>query len=343
MSNVLTPRALLLTAVGVFVGALTLAQLPVISIGLPVSDRVRIWDSTTTATVGTGTNKHLYVRQTDGTNNAPTMDAAARAGFVKITEGTDTADVEAPTGDNLTPGSALGVAAVNFAFDGTNQDRIRTVVGTDNTTGTGLLGAGLQALYDTTPGPYTDGRYGSVQMTTSGFLYTAPGSGQTWPTTSDTELPAAAAMADAQANPTVPHVGANGKLWNGSTWDRAPGDVTNGAYVQLKGNSISAPAQVSESYDSASSKTTNTATSTTAAAVPASALAARRLVRLYNDDASIIVYVCLNNASCANSAGANKGIALPPGGQRDYPVGPTNVLYVVAASGTPNVITEELK
>jgi hypothetical protein len=37
---------------------------------------------------------------------------------------------------------------------------------------------------------------------------------------SDTELPAAAALADATANPTVPGVGAFMHAWNGSTWDR---------------------------------------------------------------------------------------------------------------------------
>jgi hypothetical protein len=39
----------------------------------------------------------------------------------------------------------------------------------------------------------------------------------------DTELPAAAALADTAANPTAPAVGAFGMLWDGSTgWDREP-------------------------------------------------------------------------------------------------------------------------
>jgi len=41
--------------------------------------------------------------------------------------------------------------------------------------------------------------------------------------TADTELPAAAALADAAGNPTAPAVGAFGLLWNGASWDRAPG------------------------------------------------------------------------------------------------------------------------
>ncbi|MFO0929156.1 MAG: hypothetical protein U0736_19390 [Gemmataceae bacterium] len=39
----------------------------------------------------------------------------------------------------------------------------------------------------------------------------------------DTELPAAAALADGASNPTTPTVGAAELLFNGSTWDRRPG------------------------------------------------------------------------------------------------------------------------
>lgn len=198
-------------------------------------------------TANTAANRWpMYI--TDGTNSGPTMDAAARAGFFKLTNGTNTATVD---------GSGFLTANIN---------------------GTVTSNATLQA--------------GSALVGKVGIDQTTPG-------------------------------------------------TTNG--VQITGNSVSAPVQVSESYDSSASKSTNTATSTSATAVPATALAARRLVRLYNDDAAINMYVCLNNASCSNSAGANKGILLPPGGQRDYPVGPTNILYVVAASGTPNIISEELK
>lgn len=89
--------------------------------------------------------------------------------------------------------------------------------------------------------------------------------------TADTELPAAAALADTTANPTVPGVGtylmgwdgtgavwdrlkqqglnadaqtahakgvletaSNGYVFNGTTWDRAKGDATNGAFVNVK-------------------------------------------------------------------------------------------------------------
>lgn len=52
----------------------------------------------------------------------------------------------------------------------------------------------------------------------------------------DTELPAAAALADNTANPTAPAVGAFTMIWDGANWDRAPGDQTDGLLVNLGAN-----------------------------------------------------------------------------------------------------------
>ena len=49
----------------------------------------------------------------------------------------------------------------------------------------------------------------------------------------DTELEAAAALADASGNPTTPRVGAAGLVWNGTGWDRMRGDTTNGLDVDV--------------------------------------------------------------------------------------------------------------
>ncbi|MEO0215667.1 MAG: hypothetical protein ABIL14_01450 [candidate division WOR-3 bacterium] len=49
----------------------------------------------------------------------------------------------------------------------------------------------------------------------------------------DTELPASAALADATSNPTTPIVGAALEVFNGTTWDRARGDTTNGLDVDV--------------------------------------------------------------------------------------------------------------
>lgn len=49
----------------------------------------------------------------------------------------------------------------------------------------------------------------------------------------DTELPAAAALADATANPTTPIIAAANMIYNGTTFDRARGDITNGIDVDV--------------------------------------------------------------------------------------------------------------
>lgn len=50
--------------------------------------------------------------------------------------------------------------------------------------------------------------------------------------TVDSELPAAVTLADNTANPTVPGVGSFGMIFDGSTWDRQPGNSAGGTYVQ---------------------------------------------------------------------------------------------------------------
>ncbi len=72
---------------------------------------------------------------------------------------------------------------------------------------------------------------GSGTFTVSGTVTANAGTGTL---AVDTELPAAAALADAAANPTAPATGAFGMLWNGTTWDRAPGGATNGLTTNLK-------------------------------------------------------------------------------------------------------------
>jgi len=51
--------------------------------------------------------------------------------------------------------------------------------------------------------------------------------------TVDTELPVAAALADAAGNPTTALIGGCLHVFNGTTWDRARGDTTNGLDVDV--------------------------------------------------------------------------------------------------------------
>lgn len=59
-----------------------------------------------------------------------------------------------------------------------------------------------------------------TQATAANLNATVVGTG-TFAVQADTELPAAAALADATANPTVPAVGGLNEVFNGTTWDRA--------------------------------------------------------------------------------------------------------------------------
>ncbi len=54
--------------------------------------------------------------------------------------------------------------------------------------------------------------------------------------TVDSELPAAASLTDNFSNPSAPAVGAFHMVWDGSTWDRAPGTSTDGLLVNLGAN-----------------------------------------------------------------------------------------------------------
>ena len=51
--------------------------------------------------------------------------------------------------------------------------------------------------------------------------------------TVDSEFPAAGALADGASNPTTTKVGSHLMVFNGTTWDRARGDITNGLAVDV--------------------------------------------------------------------------------------------------------------
>lgn len=76
--------------------------------------------------------------------------------------------------------------------------------------------------------------------------------------TVDSELPTAAALGDNAANPTAPAVGAFGMLWDGSTWDRQPGNSTEGTLVYTKrALTASAPTNATVNGTSASAVASN--------------------------------------------------------------------------------------
>lgn len=74
---------------------------------------------------------------------------------------------------------------------------------------------------------------GSTVVTMNGSVATARTATSTAGTVVDTELPAAAALSDATANPTAPAVASHEMVWNGATWDRAKGVNTGQAQATL--------------------------------------------------------------------------------------------------------------
>ena len=280
-----TGRALLATACLWFVAALLLAGEPVLSIGLPVSDRVRIWDSADVALVTT--QGYLQSAVCNGS-------------------GSGCVTVGVP-GDNATGATMLSTHANVSVWNGTGWNRANGYLNIANNTAPAnaadFPAAGLIGEYNSSPiSALTSGRVGHVQLDSTGRLYTVPGVAATWAVTDN----------------------------SGSLTVDAP---------------IATPVQVSESYDSTGSKTTGNVTITGAAAavaVPGTALTGRRKARIHNEDTVTTGYLCLNNSACTSAAGANHGIPLPPGSQRDYEIGPTNIVYAYAAT-TINIVVEELK
>lgn len=137
-----------------------------------------------------------------------------------------TADTELPTAAALADGAANPttptVGSATLAFNGTTWDRVR-----------GDVTNGLDVDVTRVQGNVT-----VVQPTAANLNATVTGTvgaaqSGSWSVTADTELPAAAALADGAANPTAPTVGAAGLVFNGTTWDRARGDVTNGLDVDV--------------------------------------------------------------------------------------------------------------
>ncbi len=99
----------------------------------------------------------------------------------------------------------------------------------------------------------TDGDRAQLQVDAVGRLHvngsgvTQPVSGTFWQATQpvsgtvsvsgavDTELPAAVALADNMANPTVPQVGSHALVWDGATWDRETQPLTD---AQLRATAV---------------------------------------------------------------------------------------------------------
>lgn len=186
--------------------------------------------------------KRKYIKKTytltDGDFSGDTAEYFAEE--VSLATGSAvTADTELPTAaalaDNTATPTAPAVGAFNMVFDGTNWDRQRS---DGAATGAALIG-----------GQGTAG-------TAAGGVVTIQGVASMTPVLVDTELPAAAALADATANPTTPSAGALLMGFNGTTWDRVKtGTGVVGTGVLRVTEAVANTATLANVADSASSVT----------------------------------------------------------------------------------------
>lgn len=138
------------------------------------------------------------------------------------------------------------IAAMNMVYNGTTWDRRRSAVAALDSTGTGIANAALVGQFDdVATQTVTENQFAHVRISTRRALLVegvASGTALTVTMTSttitgtvtvDSELPTAAALADATANPTVPAVGAFLMGWNTTTWDRLRSTTANGLAVDV--------------------------------------------------------------------------------------------------------------
>lgn len=134
----------------------------------------------------------------------------------------------------ITAGSGTNIATDDVA--GVHYQRVKLVNGTLDATDAigGDATNGLDVDVTRVQGSVTviQGTQANLKAEVyQGSTFTVSVSG-----TVDTELPTAAALADNAANPTVPGVGAFAMVFDGATWDRAPGTSADGLLVNLGTN-----------------------------------------------------------------------------------------------------------
>lgn len=144
----------------------------------------------------------------------------------------------AATEDNVAPVRITAQRAIHTNLrnnSGTEIGTSGTPIRTDPTgsttqpvSGTVTANAGTGTL--AVSGPLTDTQLRATAVPISGTVTANAGTGTL---TVDSELPPAAVLADTTSNPTTPIVASALEIFNGTTWDRARGDITNGLDVDV--------------------------------------------------------------------------------------------------------------
>jgi hypothetical protein len=147
-------------------------------------------------------------------------------------DSTDGALVNLGANNDVTVTGTVAVSAVSLPLPtGAATASLQTQPGVDigDVTVNNAAGASAVNIQDggnsiTVDGPLTDAQLRATPVPVSGTV------------TTDTEFPVAATITDNFANPTTTSVMGMGMLWDGATWDRAKGDSTDGALVNLGAN-----------------------------------------------------------------------------------------------------------
>lgn len=217
--------------------------------GFTGTGRLRVDAAITGSTTVTGTV----------TANQGTPNTAANGWFVKVTDGTDTAQVSAagallvdgsastqpvsgtvtvvqPTGTNLhaviDSGSTTAVTG-NVTVVQPTGTNLHAVLDTGSTTAvTQATAANLNATVVGT-GTFAAQVTGSVTANAGTNLNTSALNLETTQTAFSAKFPSAAALTDAFANPTTTGVAAFLMGWNGTTWDRLKSTTANGLVVDV--------------------------------------------------------------------------------------------------------------
>lgn len=127
--------------------------------------------------------------------------------------------------DNASLANSPKVQALPILSDGGGTPHTylaRQVVAAMDSTGNGIQSVGLVGQFDdASTATVTEDQFAPVRISSRRALL-VEGVASGTAVTVDTELPAAAALSDALANPTAPAVGAHQLLWDGTQWLRAP-------------------------------------------------------------------------------------------------------------------------
>lgn len=175
----------------------------------------------TTAALANGLNVH-------GSSNALVVEAVVTGrGSATATSEIKASGLSAST-DEFDENTALNVAAALIARrDDTNVEYVYQDHATNHALRVSLYGA-QAAAGDTA---ISVDATGGVRVWDGDSALTVDGT-----VSADTELAAGAALTDNFSNPTVPGIAAFGMVWDGATWDRAPGTSTDGVLVNLGTN-----------------------------------------------------------------------------------------------------------